>query len=80
VLVVLGHGRVAVDRLGQLARDLAHPVGAKVERDHRVAGADRGVAVADRGGGDELVGLAALVRGVGGLRRGVGVVLALPFE
>ena len=40
VLVVLRQRRVRVDDLGQRRRDLAHPVGAEVEREHGVAGAD----------------------------------------
>ena len=66
-LLVLGQRRVAVDaRLGQRLGDLAHPVGAEVERDHRVAGADRRASSPTVVGGDELVGLVALVGRLGG--------------
>ena len=45
-------GAAAVDLaeagLGQRARDLAHPVGAEVERDHAVAGADPRLVADDR--------------------------------
>ena len=47
-------------RIAQRQRDLAHPVGPEVERDHGVARADAGLLADDRGR-DELVGLVALV-------------------
>ena len=68
--VDLGEGGV-----GQSPGDLAHPVGAEVEGQDAVAGADPGVAVADRRRGDELVGLAAGVGGADGLDRRRGRVL-----
>src|SRR6185437_4576866 len=61
-------------RLGQRARDLAHAVGAEVEGDDRVAGADARL-LADRRGLDELVGLVALVRSADGVDAAVGMVL-----
>ena len=51
--------------LGERADDLAHPVGAEVEAQHAVRGADP-APFADRGRPDELVGLAALVGGACG--------------
>ena len=60
LLVVGGHRRVGVDHLGEPGRDLAHPVGAEVERQHVVARPDQRL-LADRGRDDELVGLVALV-------------------
>ena len=60
VLVVLGQRRVAVDDLAELRRDLAHPVGPEVEGEDGVAGPDPRL-LPDRRGGDELVGLVALV-------------------
>ena len=80
VLVVLGHAGVALDRrraaavdlaerrIRERERDLAHAVGAEVERDHAVARSDARL-VADRRGRDELVRLAALVGGAHGARR-----------
>ena len=79
VLVVLGHRHVAVDRLGQLLRDLPHPVGAEVERDHGVAGPDPRL-VPDGRGRDELVGLVALVGRAHGRLAGVGMVVALAVD
>ena len=68
VLVVLGQRRVAVDDLGELRRDLAHPVGPEVEREHGVARPDPRL-LPDRRRGDELVGLVALVGGLDRLPR-----------
>jgi hypothetical protein len=90
-LLVPGQRRVAAHDLaaaaidfaeagvGQRAGDLAHAVGAEVERDDRIAGADARV-VADRRRLDELVGLAALVGGADRLDRRARAVLGAAVD
>jgi hypothetical protein len=78
-LLVLGQAGVVLDAvLVERLRDLAHTVGAEVERQHGVTVADRGVLVADLRRVDELVRLAALVGGLARLLAGAGLVLRLP--
>ena len=66
----VGEGRVA-----ERARNLAHSVGAEVERNNTVAWLDCG-RLTNHGRGDELVGFAALVGGAGGVDGARLVVLA----
>ena len=66
---------LAEARLGQSAHDLTHPVRSEVEAQHAVLRTDPALR-ADGGGGDELVGLPARVRIMGGLRAARGGVLA----
>ena len=90
-LLVLGHRRVPFHRLGAAPvdigelgvgeglGDLAHAVGAEIEREHRVARSDaRRLTDDDRA--HELVGLVALVGVAHRLGAGVGAMLGAPVH
>ena len=67
-------------RVGQGQRDLAHPIRAEVERDHRIAGAYAGLGVTHGHRRDELVRLVALVGVPRRLRGGCGVMVCATMD